>query len=304
MDGAEFEGGATHPIGKGGAVEIDALAAVDLGLPVKRQVIGIFADQHMGDCGLGRHAARDQPRRCGRLCNAIGAGPAGIFGTAGDDDTELGGHDVEPFRDILADAMQAAAAGAGQAVRLDDLFDARQVLWQRSTIGGTRFGGALGGPILGILFGMDHGHGRFEVFQRQFELVRIALLRFPTEDRLLEGRDQLFQPCDPLVLALVARIRGDQHRLQRSNFFKQISGLRHGRVYHTGHRRCPLESTNRVILPQGRTGHSTASGAFAAMARTRRQSSPANSASNCAWFISISPSFTAGQVKLCSSSRL
>ena len=35
MDGAEFEGGATHPIGKGGTVEIDALAAVDLGLPVE-----------------------------------------------------------------------------------------------------------------------------------------------------------------------------------------------------------------------------------------------------------------------------
>jgi hypothetical protein len=36
---------------------------------------------------------------------------------------------------------------------------------------------------------MDHGHGRFQIFQRQFELVRIALLRFPAEDRLLEGRD-------------------------------------------------------------------------------------------------------------------
>jgi hypothetical protein len=33
------------------------------------------------------------------------------------------------------------------------------------------------------------------------------------------------------------------------------------------------------------------------MARTRRQSSPANSASNWAWFIAINPSFTAGQVK-------
>ena len=51
---------------------------------------------------------------------------------------------------------------------------------------------------------------------------------FATEDRLLEGRDQLFQPRNALVLALVARICGDQQRLQRSNFFKQISGLRHG----------------------------------------------------------------------------
>jgi len=35
MDGAEFEGSAAHPIRKGGAVNVDALAAVDLGLTVK-----------------------------------------------------------------------------------------------------------------------------------------------------------------------------------------------------------------------------------------------------------------------------
>ena len=134
--------------------------------------------------------------------------------------------------------MQAAPTGAGKAIRFDDLFDARQVLGQRSTIGSTRFGGALGGAILGIIFGMDHGHGRFEVFQCQFELVRIALLRLPAEDRLFEGRDQLLQPCNALVLALVARIRGDQHRLQRSNFFKQIGGLRHGRFLPNHHGLC------------------------------------------------------------------
>jgi hypothetical protein len=43
----------THPIGKVRAIEIDALAAIDLGLPVERKVIGIFADQHMGDGGPG-----------------------------------------------------------------------------------------------------------------------------------------------------------------------------------------------------------------------------------------------------------
>lgn len=46
------------------------------------------------------------------------------------------------------------------------------------------------------------------------------------------------------------------------------------------------------------------SGARASMARTRRQSNPANSASNCAWFNIISPSFTAGHVNVCSSNRL
>lgn len=50
--------------------------------------------------------------------------------------------------------------------------------------------------------------------------------------------------------------------------------------------------------------YSTASGARASRARTRRQSSPANKASNWAWFITSSPPLTAGQVSLCSSSRL
>jgi hypothetical protein len=42
MDWSEFEGGASNPIGKAGAV--DALMAVYLGLVVKRQVLLIFAN--------------------------------------------------------------------------------------------------------------------------------------------------------------------------------------------------------------------------------------------------------------------
>lgn len=114
-------------------------------------------------------------------------------------------------------------------------------------------------PILGVFLGMDHCYGRFQILQRQLELVRVALLRPPPKGRLLEGRGQLFQPFDPLVLALVARVRGDQHRLQRSNFFKQISGLRHGAGSTIAALPMPAESTNRVILPQGRTAHSSPS---------------------------------------------
>lgn len=174
------------------------------------------------------------------------------------------------------------------------------MLGQRPAISSTPLGRALGGLIFGIFFGVDHRHGGFDILQRQFELVRIALLRPPPEGGLFEGRNELFQAFNPLVLAPVARIRGDQHRLQCSNFFKQISGLRHGRFLPNRHGLCLWKE----LTESSCRSHSTASGAFASMARTRRQSSPANSASNCAWFISISPSFTAGQVKVCSSSRL
>jgi len=50
--------------------------------------------------------------------------------------------------------------------------------------------------------------------------------------------------------------------------------------------------------------HSVADGGRVPSALTRRQSSPANSASNWAWFRPILPSVMAGQVKVASSSRL
>jgi hypothetical protein len=124
--------------------------------------------------------------------------------------------------------VQAAAAGTDQVLRLNHLLDPGQVFRQRSAIGGTRLCRAPGGPILGIFLGVDRGDGRFQIFQRQFERVRIALLRPPPEDRLPEGRNQLLEPRDPLILALVVRLRSDQHRLQRGNFLKKISALGHG----------------------------------------------------------------------------
>jgi len=50
--------------------------------------------------------------------------------------------------------------------------------------------------------------------------------------------------------------------------------------------------------------HSAAAGGRVSSAFTLRQSSPANSASNCAWFSAIIPSLIAGHVKVVSSSRL
>jgi hypothetical protein len=56
VHGPEQPGGAANPIGQGRAVQRDALAGIDLGLPVKRQVIGVFGDQHLGHGRLGPYA--------------------------------------------------------------------------------------------------------------------------------------------------------------------------------------------------------------------------------------------------------
>lgn len=56
-DGLEVEAGSADPVAQAGAVDVDALAAKDLGLPVQGQVIGELGDDDMGDQRLGRQPA-------------------------------------------------------------------------------------------------------------------------------------------------------------------------------------------------------------------------------------------------------
>lgn len=95
----------TDPIGKCRAIEIDALAAHDLSLPIGQKMI----------VALRRQPGLDQSRRGRRLSNAVGTGAAGIFGTAGDDDAELRRNHIQPLRHVLTDAMQVSATDADQA---------------------------------------------------------------------------------------------------------------------------------------------------------------------------------------------
>lgn len=53
-DWTQFERCSPDPVGKCGPVEIDALSAHDLSLPIQRKMIGIFRDQNMGDGRLRR----------------------------------------------------------------------------------------------------------------------------------------------------------------------------------------------------------------------------------------------------------
>ena len=106
MNRAQQEGGPSDPVGQCRAIEVDALAGINLRLAIQRKVVGIFRHQHLGDRRLGRQAAFDQPRRRRRLHHDVFAGPAGVFGSAHHQHPELGRHDVEPLGDILADPMQ------------------------------------------------------------------------------------------------------------------------------------------------------------------------------------------------------
>lgn len=170
------------------------------------------------------------------LDDAVGAGTAGIFRTTGGDDAELRRDDVQPLGDILANAMQATAADADQAFRLDDLFDTGKMLRKRAAIGRAGLGDSVPSTSVCLLFGMDKCHSRFQVFQRQIELVSTSLLGLAPEGCLLEGRDQLLKPFNPiflprymLVFANRACLRCNQYRLQGGNIIGKIGGIKLGR---------------------------------------------------------------------------
>ena len=144
----------------------------DLRLPIQGKMIGIFADQHMRDRCFGRQPAWDQTCRRRGLNDAVGAGAAGIFRAAGDDDAELG-RDTSSRSDTSS-PMQCRQPPQAQ-IRLSGSIT--------SSIRGRCFGREprLAARGLAILFasrsvrlflGMDRGNGRFQVFQRQIELVR------------------------------------------------------------------------------------------------------------------------------------
>ena len=119
MDRPQQEGRTADPIGQRRTVEFDALAGIDLSLPIQRKMIGIFGDKHLRYRGLGGQSALDKPGRRRRLHQP----------------PELCRHDVEPFADILADPMQRlATARTGIVVDVGHHLDARQVLGKRSSV--------------------------------------------------------------------------------------------------------------------------------------------------------------------------
>lgn len=126
---------ATDPIRQGRAVELDALAGIDLRLAIKRRVIGVLGNDHMGDQGLGRQTAFDQPWRRGRLYDRARTVATGVFGPADQQYAELLRDHIESLRDILADRVKrAAAARATLVIDIDDHLDPRQMVGQRAAI--------------------------------------------------------------------------------------------------------------------------------------------------------------------------
>jgi hypothetical protein len=219
-------GSMTGPVRQRGTIQIDSLAGVNLGLPVQRQMIGIFGHQNLGDGCLRRQSALDQPGRSLGLQDAIFAGSASVFGTSGDDNAELRRHHVQPLALVFADPVQfALAAGAGLVVDIDDDLDPRQMHRQRSAIVA-----ALARPLCPafrgclVLTGLGRGRDLLDVLEAQQHLFLGKRLCLPAKAMTLQFLDDLAQP-----LALVPL--GQQHRLQRLGIIRKVIAHRQIRTY-------------------------------------------------------------------------
>ncbi len=264
VDGPEQEGRFADPVGERGAVEMDALPGVDLRLAVERQMVGELAHQHMGDGGLRRDAALDQPGGRRRLHHDLFAAAAGVLRPAGDDDAELRRHDVEALGAVLADHVHlASAAGAGLVGDVDDPLDARQVGWQRAAVGAARPGTGLAlRRINRILCSEALGFHLLGFLEAQEKLIDRQRLGAPAEAVTLKLLDDLAQPID---LGLARR----QHRLQGGGIIRQ----RRGRLAHEA------DSSISYNALEEQKAQLAATGTRVSLAScTRRQSSPSSNA--------------------------
>ena len=298
MQRAQVEGGMLNPVRQRRSIESDALAGIDLGLPVERQMIGIFGHQNLGDRGLGRQAALDQPGRSLGLHDTILAGTTGVFGTPGNDNAELRRHHVQPLALVFTDPMQfALAAGAGLVVDVDDDLDPRQMRRQCPAVDAAlarpfrpTFRGGL------VLTGLGRGRDLLDVLEAQQHLFLRKRLRPPAKAMTLQFLDDLAQP-----LALVPL--GKQHRLQRLGIIRKV--IAHGQI--RAYSRPPddvLDASDSLRRSAAHNYPACVGTTVSRAAWTRRQSSPSSSADNSAADKRITPSSIFGQRKTPSSSRL
>jgi hypothetical protein len=198
----EFGRGVSHPERQDRSLDVEALRGQHLGLPVERQMPGVFGDQHRGHHRFGRQPALDQPLGRRRLHDRLFAGAAGVFGTVRHDRPELRRDHIEPLGGVLADHMHGRpAARAIPVLGLDRHMHARQMGGKRAAVGPTLLrAGASALLILLVVGGLACGDGLLDILERQGELVRVQLLGAAAELHALQLMQKMQQ-------AIVARER-------------------------------------------------------------------------------------------------
>jgi hypothetical protein len=163
--------------------EVEAVAGVDLALPVQRQMIAIFRDQQMRQHAGGGATARRRHRWRRRLGDRVAA-PAGVFRADMADHPEPAGDIVENFGDVFAKPGHVAAAsrtepcpraggGAGPIVHrfVHDRMP-RQVVRQGLALWPVCFPDRKR-PVFGRGLADLFGFAGFQLLEPQFELLDV-----------------------------------------------------------------------------------------------------------------------------------
>src|ERR1700730_5506182 len=197
--GREQLAGRSYPTCHRGAVEIDALASVDLCLAVQRAMISIFCDEHMGQQSRSGEATLDGARWSRRWDNALAPG-AGKLRPHMANHLEVSWDVLQYLGYILAEVTQCFTA-IGAAV----------LFWMM----GYDFAGKMrgkrlaGGPglRLGLCCGRFYacfsgGLRSLQLFQAQFELFELDgdLLAPGPEHHALQLLDDQAQTLDLMAL--------------------------------------------------------------------------------------------------------
>ena len=246
----QLHAGLADPLRQRRAWDRQAGTTEDLLLPIQRQVVSELGHHHMsqqaggGDAfvdDLGRHRRLDQ-------CFALPTGPLAPHVLL---DGEHAGRVVQLLADVLADALELAAAGALGVVRFVVDHGARQLWRQRSPLGLlARFGGGRFRPK-GIEFGFDGFKVGGQQVVEQAALRRADLLAALGELVPLEDGDLVGELLDDGLVATALSPQGVDLRQQLRS---EAAQLLRGQVVEIGrgsHGVDFTKSTPRLQLKAG-----------------------------------------------------
>ena len=216
--------GAATPADQSAFGDISPHAREDLVLAIEGKVIVELRDQNMGQQVWPCHAARDRTAGRGLLHHPLAAA-AGFLNSGDLDHLHLSGDHIEKFTDILAHHTKIAATvrAAGTRIKLAAFAQGR-IRDTRTTAQRGRRRFINGGLVVPFVNGrlIIFGHGDQQVFERQFQLLDLALNLFRglAEGQFLEFRDAQAQGLNQLVMdpqcgrdLRVFGLQGRDHRL-------------------------------------------------------------------------------------------
>src|SRR6516225_10606012 len=222
------------PVGQCGNIELNALACIDLALPIERQVRAVLAKHDFRQQLRTRTTARDRMRRGGSLRHRLTGAATELLHHVFDH-LPMRGHALQRFRYLLADLAQVitTAARACLGCWLHASLS-RQVCWQGTTRGlSALLRSCCRALLLALCVDLELCRDLFrrrilyrqldELTELQLKLVdEPGVLRRWTEpsvlklgNRELEVLDLGVEKFGPGLGLESALVRGDHHRLQR-----------------------------------------------------------------------------------------